>query len=118
MNHLKFITFLVILYSFFQQETILSQSIIASGPMVAHGEMKEVTIWLQTMKEAECRIEYSSEPNSKKYSTKVQKAIEQNAFTVKCIADKVEPGKKYVYEVFINNKKQKKWIFLVVIYRF
>lgn len=106
MNHLKFITFLVILYSFFQQETILSQSTIASGPMIAHGEMKEVTIWLQTKKEADCRIEYTSEPNSKKYSTKVEKAIEQNAFTVKCIADKVEPGKKYVYEVFINNKKQ------------
>lgn len=65
MKHLKFITFLVILCSFFHRGTILSQSIIASGPMIAHGEMKEVTIWLQTIKEADCRIEYTSESDPK-----------------------------------------------------
>lgn len=59
--------------------------------MIAHGEMKEVTIWLQTIKEADCRIEYTSESDPKKYTTKVEKAIARNAFTVKCIADKVEP---------------------------
>lgn len=50
---------------FFHRGTILSQSIIASGPMIAHGEMKEVTIWLQTIKEADCRIEYTSESDPK-----------------------------------------------------
>ena len=68
--------------------------------------MKEAMIWLQTEKPTAVYISYFAVDNvtevfkSEKYST-----IKDNAFTCHVVLDKLQPGKKYNYEVYLDNKK-------------
>ncbi len=79
---------------------------LQSGPMVGYSAMREVCLWLQTSKEAKVRIDYwQVDDKAKKFSTETVTTSVQNFFTAKLIANKVEPGQTYNYEVFINNKK-------------
>ena len=81
-------------------------SILQSGPMVGYCEMKEAVIWLQTNKEAAVKIEYfANDAPSKVYTTGNQTSDKEKAFTYHIILDQLQPGKKYTYAVFINNKK-------------
>jgi alkaline phosphatase D len=79
---------------------------LQSGPMVGYCEMKEAVIWLQTKENAQVKIEYFATDNptavfvSDTYSTS-----KDVGFTYHIILDKLVPGKKYSYNVFINNKK-------------
>ena len=74
--------------------------------MVGYSEMKEAVIWLQTEKEAAVFIEYYSIDEkatvlkSESYSTK-----KDNGFTCHVLLDELQPGKKYFYSVFIDQKK-------------
>ena len=81
------------------------QSLLQSGPMVGYAEMKEVSLWIQTKTEAKVKIAYWEKgiPQIKFY-TKEYLTSDQNAFSIKLIADQVSQGKKYQYEVYINNK--------------
>lgn len=84
----------------------ISAQEIQSGPMVGYSAMREVCLWLQTKKEAKVRIDYwLAGDKSKKSSTTTITTESEKFFTAKLIADKVEPGNQYNYEVFINNKK-------------
>lgn len=79
---------------------------IKSGPMLGYSEMKEVLLWVQTEKEATVKFVYWDKENpAVKLSTDEVKTTKTDAFVAKCIADKVEPSKKYGYEVWIDKKK-------------
>jgi alkaline phosphatase D len=86
--------------------SILAQNNLKSGPMVGYSEMKEAVIWLQTEKEASVFVEYYSADEkttvlrSESYPTK-----KENAFTCHVLLDQLQPGKKYFYSVFIDQKK-------------
>lgn len=97
-THLFFLLFLT--YGF-SQKTLLQ-----SGPMVGYSEMKEAMIWLQTKENASVKIEYFALDNPGKiFYSDTYNATKESAFTYHVVLDKLQPGKKYNYTVFINNKK-------------
>ncbi len=101
MKNLFFFVFLLISYSITAQNTLLQ-----SGPMVGYCEMKEAMIWLQTKENAPVKIEYFAVENPTKIFTSANyNSSKENGFTYHVILDKLEPGKNYNYNVFINNKK-------------
>ncbi len=93
--------FLLFLSYGFSQNTLLQ-----SGPMVGYCEMKEALIWLQTKENVSVKIEYFALDNpAKVFSSDNYNSSKEVAFTYHIILDQLEPGKKYTYTVFINNKK-------------
>jgi alkaline phosphatase D len=82
------------------------REILQSGPMVGYAEMREVAIWIQLKEEGDVRISYREKGSSKPHSsTASYKCTKDKAFTAELIADNVIPGKRYEYEVFINDNK-------------
>ena len=87
-------------YSFAQKPAI------RSGPMPGYTHLREAAIWLQTTEAAQVQLNYwpVNEP-AKKKTTATATCEKKTAFTAKLIADEVEPGTTYQYEVLINGKK-------------
>lgn len=106
--HKRTISILILQFIFLFSFTldIAAQSIIQSGPMVGYSAMREVGLWIQTKGEAEVMIKYwSTKEPQKKFSTNSVKTSKNKAYTAKLIADNLEPGQIYNYEVYVNNKK-------------
>ena len=83
-----------------------AQDLINSGPMVGYSTMQEVLLWVQTEERAKVHFEYYEIDNPKvKFSTDKIETEKKNGYVAKLIADQVIPGKKYKYEVYINNYK-------------
>ena len=83
-----------------------AQDLINSGPMVGYSTMQEVLLWVQTEERANVHFEYYEINNPKvKFSTDKIETEKKNGYVAKLIADQVVPGKKYKYEVYINNYK-------------
>ncbi len=81
-------------------------NLLQSGPMVGYCEMKEAVIWLQAKENASVKIEYFALDNpAKVFTSGNYNSSKENGFTYHIILDKLAPGKKYKYTVFINNKK-------------
>ena len=99
---LLFLTFTLIGFS----QKLKSNIALQSGPMVGYCEMTEAMIWLQTTNLATVKIEYFAIDNpaviftSDNYST-----TKDVGYTYHIILDKLQQGKKYKYNVFIDNKK-------------
>lgn len=82
------------------------KSILQSGPMVGYCEMTEAVIWLQTNKNATIKVEYSTTDNpSKVFHSENYTSSKEIGYTYHIILDQLQPGKKYNYSVFIDNKK-------------
>lgn len=79
---------------------------LQAGPMVGYSEMREVLLWVQTNAPARVKIEYWEEGTAtSRHSTEEIKTTRETAYTAKLIADEVEPGKVYRYELYINGKQ-------------
>ncbi len=79
--------------------------LLQSGPMIGYVDMKEALLWAQTTEAATVEFAYWDQANpSDKYLTDPVKTEKSTAYTAKCIADRVEPGRRYVYELRINGK--------------
>lgn len=82
------------------------KSILQSGPMVGYCEMTEAVIWLQTNKNATIKVEYATTDNpSKVFHSENYNSSKEIGYTYHIILDQLQPGKKYNYSVFIDNKK-------------
>ena len=78
---------------------------IKNGPMVGYSEMKEVMLWIQTEKTAKVKFNYwEQDKPSVKMTTDEVLTTKKDGFTAKIVCDQVTMGKKYNYEVLINNK--------------
>lgn len=87
-------------------ETFSQNNLLQAGPMLGYSQMMEVMIWVQTTKAAKVQIRYWEPQDSKtKWETQVVSTSIEEAFTAKLVADQVEPGKTYEYELIINWKK-------------
>ena len=83
-----------------------AQDLINSGPMVGYSTMQEVLLWVQTEERAKVHFEYYEIDTPKvKFRTDKIETEKKNGYVAKLIADQVIPGKKYKYEVYINNYK-------------
>ena len=91
----------------FQFTVLFSQNnLLQSGPMVGYCEMKEAMIWIQTTKEALVRIDYFAiDTPNEKFSSEAQKSENSNGFTNHIVLNKLQPGKQYHYDVFLDGKK-------------
>lgn len=85
------------------------QKLLQSGPMVGYSTMKEVLLWAQTSEPANVHFEYwkVNEVN-KRYITEQVTTSKSDAFVARCIADDLEPGQNYGYELFINKQLVKR----------
>ena len=78
---------------------------LKSGPMLGYSEMREVIVWLQTTEKGKIQLNYWDQilPNQIFKSEIVETDI-YTAFTAKIILSLLEPGKKYGYQVLLNEK--------------
>jgi len=83
----------------------ISKSQIQSGPMVGYSDYKEVALWIQTKAEYEVKFKYHpvNKPSEVRW-TNALTTTKDNAFTATLIADSVQPGTKYIYQVFVDGK--------------
>lgn len=96
-----------ILFSIFGVLTVAISGVsaqILSGPMMGHVDMREARIWVQLDKEAEVSVKYRDVENSRVYQTASVRTAQTSAFTATLIADSVEPGRTYAYDVYVNNR--------------
>ncbi|GAB2600713.1 alkaline phosphatase D family protein [Spirosoma areae] len=77
--------------------------------MVGYSDMREVMLWAQTKQAARVQIRYrevgAASKSSPTYLTNEVQTTRQTAFTAHLLADQVEPGKKYAYDVLIGGQK-------------
>ncbi|AQG82471.1 alkaline phosphatase D family protein [Spirosoma montaniterrae] len=87
--------------------TSFAQSpLLQSGPMVGYSDFREVALWAQTKQPARVQIRYHEvgKPQPAYLTNEVQ-TDRKTAFTAHLLADQVEPGKKYEYELLIGGQK-------------
>ena len=79
---------------------------LRSGPMVGYSEPKEVLLWVQTNAPVKVKFAYWDESNPKDRHETVEKStLKQEGYVAKLIADEVEPGRRYAYELFIDGER-------------
>lgn len=83
-------------------------SLLQSGPMLGYNEMREVLLWVQTTQPAEVQFAYwpTAAPEQRQL-TATHATTHADAFAAKLLADAVEPGTAYTYELRINGKPVK-----------
>jgi alkaline phosphatase D len=80
--------------------------LLQSGPMVGYSEMREVMLWAQTNQSAKVEIAYREKGTEGAWRlTDPVTTVKSRAFTAHLIADQVEPGITYEYELRINGQK-------------
>lgn len=81
------------------------ENLLQSGPMLGYVEMREVLLWVQTTKTATVRFEYwDREKPAVKHLTAEVATSPVNAHAVKLVADRVQPGITYDYQLLINGE--------------
>ncbi len=79
---------------------------LQSGPMVGYSTMREVLLWAQTNRPAEVRfIYYDIEAPQRRYSTATVRTAADRAYTAKLVADSVQPGRRYAYELYLDGQR-------------
>lgn len=83
-----------------------SASLLQSGPMVGYAEAREVMLWVQTRGPARVQFRYweTSAPAVSWLTLPVETRHEE-AYTAKCVADQVEPGRAYQYDLLFNGER-------------
>ena len=77
--------------------------------MTGYSTMFEVMLWVQTKNSAKVHFEYFEENNPKiRQKTVSVLTKKEDAFTAHIRTEKLEPGKKYLYTLFINDKEVKR----------
>jgi alkaline phosphatase D len=76
---------------------------LQSGPMLGYVDMLEALIWVQTKGPARVEIEYwDQEKPEQKYRVEPRQTSAAQAFTAKCVANAVQPGRSYAYNLYLN----------------
>ncbi len=103
---MKKTTFIFVFALLISVTAFSQKSLLQSGPMIGYSEMREVMLWVQTKNTAEVKIQYQNiaDENDKHWTNSVI-TEKGKAFTAHLIADTLEPGRKCLYELYINNKK-------------
>ena len=78
---------------------------LVSGPMIGAVDFKEVKIWLQTQSEKNVYIKYRPKGSLDRFlETQMVLTNKDRAFTAVLVADKVEPGTEYEYEISVSGE--------------
>lgn len=86
---------------------IQAQKWIQSGPMRGNTQMTEVNLWIQTKKPVKVKFAYypKGHPSARKF-TPVRKTRKEDAYIYEEKLTGLQRGTTYVYEVYINGRKQ------------
>ncbi len=97
-------TSLLLIFSLFVFQVLAQKNFLQSGPMLGYTDMFETMIWAQTTTEAKVQVAYwpKGKP-TERHLTKVYKTQKEDGFTAHLIADEVQPGNWYGYELRIND---------------
>ncbi|MDW8075679.1 MAG: alkaline phosphatase D family protein [Bacteroidota bacterium] len=83
----------------------IAQVKIAAGPMVGFADMREVHLWVQTTSACRVTIRYADTAQPTRWFWTLEKTTrKEEAFTARLVADSVEPGKVYRYQVYLNGQ--------------
>jgi len=98
--------FVILFFTMLSGQAVAQEKLLQSGPMLGYVDMKEALLWVQTAQAATVGFVYweSTLPNLK-FRTDAVKTEKNTGYTAKCIADQVEPGRQYEYELYIDSKK-------------
>lgn len=77
---------------------------IQSGPMLGYNSMREVAVWVQSKNAEEISFQWWQK-GSEKVSIKSYQTKAESAFTAHLIADYLEPGTLYEYQIVLQNSK-------------
>ncbi|GAA4271534.1 alkaline phosphatase D family protein [Aquimarina gracilis] len=98
--------FLLVAILLLTNSVIFAQDLVQSGPMVGYSTMREVLLWVQTTKTAEVYFEYFEKENpNQRFKTEKYTTQMKYGFVAKLVANKVLPGKKYSYRLFVDGKE-------------
>lgn len=89
--------------------SLLSQSVkVVNGPVLGYAEMREAIIWLQANTSASAYALYDdlSTETEELYRTETVSCSPSTGNTMKLRFTEVEPGRKYSYQIFLNDEKQ------------
>jgi len=103
MSLTKTLTILILL----SPSWIFSQhDLLQAGPMPGYSEMREAAIWVQTKQSATVYVKYrNSKDTAGIFKTESITTTKEEAFTAVLIAEMLEPGQTYFYDVYINDVK-------------
>jgi alkaline phosphatase D len=76
---------------------------LVNGPMLAHVEMREAKIWVQTDAPSLVRVAYTPEGGARLMSTPVETDAGRG-HTAVITLDQVEPGQRYSYQIELNGE--------------
>jgi len=97
--------FLIVISAFFILNSLSAQEVsLLNGPMLGYTNHREAAIWLQTHEEAEVELTYH-ELNAKKKYVETISTKDDNANTATIIADSLQPGTTYQYQISINGNQ-------------
>ncbi len=81
---------------------------IQSGPMLGYADMREVMLWVQTKQPGRVQIRYVEQGTKAPVMLTAEVATSRaTANTAHLVADALQPGKRYDYEVLVNGKPVK-----------
>jgi alkaline phosphatase D len=79
---------------------------LKAGPMPGYSEMKEAVIWLQTNEKVTVYAKYwNISDTTVIHRTNTVTSCREKAFTALLVADTVEPGHRYQYDIFIEDER-------------
>ncbi len=106
---LKRIVLQSFILSFLLVSLAITQTVLKSGPMVGYGQMTEVMLWVQTTRAATVQFRYwdVQQPAKKLLSAKVRTS-QDRAYVAHVLVDGLLPGKKFDYELLIDEKTEKR----------
>ncbi|MCS7035600.1 MAG: alkaline phosphatase D family protein [Saprospiraceae bacterium] len=101
----RFSALLVLWLATFGHFSFAQHPLLQSGPMLGYADMKEVLLWAQTKQAATVYFEYwDKEKPSERFATDAVTTQKSTGYTAKCVADRVEPGRTYGYQLYINRE--------------
>ncbi|MFC1531714.1 hypothetical protein ACFL5T_05665 [Gemmatimonadota bacterium] len=78
--------------------------LLQSGPMLGYSDMFEVLVWAQTTAPADVKLVYwDLESPQARMETETVATTKADGYAAKMIADQVQPGRRYGYELHIND---------------
>ncbi len=87
-------------------ELYFAQNSLLNGPLVGYSKMREVSVWVQTIKPGTVYVEYWVEQDtSSKFVSETIHTSSENANTGKIIITGLQPGNRYYFDIFVDNKK-------------
>ncbi len=99
-----------LIVTFLLSTTTISQAQIAltCSPMPGYSAMREVTVWAQLSGVGDAQLIYWPKGQTEnEHISEIVTSERKHGYTVHLIADEVEPGITYEYQIAINGKPQK-----------